>query len=129
MRQRSPGFSLLEVMLTIFVLGLVLTMGVRRGFQQKPLEHFPHLLTEVASLATFAHIQALSVGRSVALVFAKSQGGGFSAQVQMLEAAEKSATEKSATEKSADGEPADDLGSDYFVKTDFVTSPDRKSVV
>jgi prepilin-type N-terminal cleavage/methylation domain-containing protein len=107
-KRLASGFSLVEIMLTVFVLGIVLTLGLRRGFYNKPLEHFPNLLTELNSLAFFSQTQAVASGVDVSMVFLTLPAGGFEVRV-----------EKGVDEKSPD---ISDVANDYLIKTNFVTS-------
>ncbi len=76
-KKKVSGFTIVELLVWITIIGAVFGMSMRMLFQKKPLDHVPHLVKELNNLSLLAQQQAISGDASVRLRLKLLAAGGF----------------------------------------------------
>ena len=83
MRGRRSGFTLLEILLVMVVIGVVATMTLPRLFRKKPQAKWETVLDEVNNLVSYARQEAISNQNIYRLHFQTTRAGGYRVQVEV----------------------------------------------
>ncbi len=75
MRCQSKGFSLIEILVVLFLIGIIGTIGLPRFMQQSPKAEWPTILDDINNLVIFARQEAISNQAIYRLVFKKQNKG------------------------------------------------------
>ena len=80
---RANGFTLLEILLVVVVIGVVSTMMLPRLFKQKPQEKWATVLDELNNLVSFARQEAISHHNTYRLHFQITKDGVYTVKVEV----------------------------------------------